>query len=241
MAQSIKSLKEQVKDIKIDNFVINEFGRGDYGYNMLYGLFDNKVVVGTLIPHMKDSDAGAPAKIATLINNDISTAKSIQQRYTPQNCELICFIDCNRIMTVELGYLVQGVPFWFEISKTWHKKNHQPYEFPIEYTPKQFAKEFNKSIDANVANLKTILNTKGFTFEKYDRIVTGYNTGKPEVAKRTNKITYEWSAAHDYQFFGKANGKDITFTIPIIKFEKLNMKKYMKKVMKGWCGESANV
>lgn len=54
MAQTIKSLKQQMDKVDIKDFTVKDYGKGDYGYNIIYGTLDNNIEVSFRMPYQNE-------------------------------------------------------------------------------------------------------------------------------------------------------------------------------------------
>ena len=64
MAQTIKSLNEMLKDIQVEGFQLRKLKRGLYaGYNLAYGVVDDKIETGFKILYQKENDPNAKNSI----------------------------------------------------------------------------------------------------------------------------------------------------------------------------------
>ena len=72
MAQTIKSLNEMLKDIKVEGFQLRKLKRGLYaGYNLAYGVVDDKIEIGFKILYQKENDPNAKNAIEQTIKDNI--------------------------------------------------------------------------------------------------------------------------------------------------------------------------
>ena len=60
MAQTIKSLSGMMQDIQVEGFQLKKLKRGLYaGYNLAYGVVDDKIETGFKILYQQDNDPNA--------------------------------------------------------------------------------------------------------------------------------------------------------------------------------------
>lgn len=214
MKQTIKSLSEQMKKVCIDEFVVEEYKSGDYGYNVVYGLLHNKIKVGFKVAYQKDTDD--VSNIENIINKQIEWVDYISSKLSPENCSLISYINGENLTSFELYYNIDGKIVNFMVPLCYWKKNHPTSMPPIYYSNKELVKVTKKTILSYTKNFKVLLEDKSFDLEKYE-----LSNGERVLVRGKQKYIPSVIIS------GKAYGVCNTFVIQ--DFENANVKKILKK------------
>lgn len=214
MAQTIKSLKQQMTNVKVDGFVVKDYKKGDYGYNLVCGLLDDKIEVAFKIPYQKEN-ADAVNEISESLEQDVSFVKFINANLIPNDCSLVKYIDGEFLTSFQMGIAVEGRVIEFSLFWVYWKKNHPSYEPPIPYPLKQVINNIKKSAARYVNNLKALLHSTEFHYENHV-IVSG--------TRQLNKY------ALNIKINGSAYGVNGSFIIE--DFENANVKKILKRQLK---------
>lgn len=160
MAQTIKSLKVMMNNVHVEGFQLENFKRGDYGYNLVYGLVDGKIHVGFKVDYQKDGDPNAIGNIEQSIKEDVGIVRMINSKLSPKGSSLVKFVDGWHVLSYDMGYEVDGSTIEFAVPKFYRKKNMPSNSSPIPYISKQLVKLMKKTIKLNVKKLKKDLKTQ---------------------------------------------------------------------------------
>lgn len=218
--QTIRSLKEQSKNVIVDRFQITDFKKGDYGYNIVYGIWDNKIRIGTKIDYMKDNDPDATNKIKNAIETNIFIADFIKNKVSPKDSELVEYIDGDYISYIILGYKVNNKYFDFCISlETSSCPN--PFKPVSDEDARIVFQRLLKEIPQNIEQFKKIVYTKNFELIKFERL--DHFVIKDKTKKNSEHIQL-------INIIGKAFNVEDSFIIK--DFENANIKQLMKKQLK---------
>lgn len=69
--------------VEVEGFSVTELKKGDYGYNMAYGVLDGGIEVGFKIPYQKENDALAPRAIEEELKANVGTVRLIAKSCSP--------------------------------------------------------------------------------------------------------------------------------------------------------------
>ncbi len=219
MAQTIKSLKQQMDKVNINGLSIKDYGKGDYGYNIVYGTLDDSIEVSFRMPYHNDN-ADVTDKITEILENNISFVRFINNQLLPKDCTLVKYYDGQYINLFNIGIAVDGYTIEFPMCWVYWVKNHIE---PIQYSSEQIIDNIKKSVNNYYNNFKILLNTKNFTYNNYS-VVTGLDN--------SNHI------ALNLKIMGSAFGVEDSFIIK--DFEKANIKKLLKQQLKIYKKKSHN-
>jgi hypothetical protein len=209
MAQTIKSLSGMMQDIQVEGFQLKKLKRGLYaGYNLAYGVVDDKIETGFKILYQKDNDPNAKNSIEQTIKDNIEYVRTINLNYSPKGSSLIKLIDLEGIVYL-VGYEVNGISIEFEVDQC--SFDHDG----IFYTRAEVNKMIKKAIKLYVKKVKIILRNKHFKLESY----------KLQEEFECVNVS-EIDCVHYVTLSGKAYGKDCNFTIR--DFETENIRKRLK-------------
>ncbi len=219
MAQTIKSLKQQMDKVNINGLSIKDYGKGDYGYNIVYGTLDDSIEVSFRMPYHNDN-ADVTDKITEILENNIIFVRFINNQLLPKDCTLVKYYDGQYINLFNIGIAVDGYTIEFPMCWVYWVKNHIE---PIQYSSEQIIDNIKKSVNNYYNNFKILLNTKNFTYNNYS-VVTGLDN--------SNHI------ALNLKIMGSAFGVEDSFIIK--DFEKANIKKLLKQQLKIYKKKSHN-
>lgn len=217
MSQTIKDLKQQMEKVKIDGFIIKDYKKGDYGYNIVYGLLDDQIEVGFTVPYQsKKSDA--TKEISNTLEKDIKFVRFIREKLIPKDCSLTKFIDGEYLTVFDIGITTNGHEIEIPLLWAYLMKNHPSYKPPISYSLDQVIKNIKTSVKKYHRNLQILLNSKEFHYKNYS-LVTGLKEKKALTRiSRNLKIN------------GSAFGTDCSFIVK--DFENANIKKILNQQLK---------
>lgn len=219
MAQTIKSLQQQMEKIKIAGFSVKGYEKGDYGYNLVYGTLDNQIEVSFKVFYQKDNDE-AIKEIQESIKQDIDFVRFIQDKLIPKNCKLVKFIDGKFLYSFKLGLEIDSKTIEFYLLwAQWIKDNAPPVYYPLN----QLVKNIKISAKKYAKNFKTLLNFPNFKYENHSVI-----SGLTNANINTLNILVSGSA------FG------IQDSFIIKDFENANIKKILKQQLKTLKNKSQN-
>ena len=215
MAQTITSLQQQMLDVTVDGFVVKSYKKGDYGYNLVYGLLDDKIEVAFKIFYQKEN-AGATKEITETLEQNIGFVRFINNRLIPKDCALVKFIDGEYLTSFQIGIEVDGHVIEFPLSWVYWEKNHPTHKPPVNYSLKQIIKNIKQAIANYTRNLKVLLKSTDFRYESY-AVVSGLNN--------TSRLP-----SLDLKINGSAFGID--GSVVIKDFQNANVKKILKRQLK---------
>lgn len=219
MAQTIKSLKQQMDKVDIKDFTVKDYGKGDYGYNIIYGTLDNNIEVSFRMPYQNEN-ADVTNKITEILEDNISFVRYISAKLLPKECTLVKYYDGQYINLFHIGIVVDGRTIEFPMYWVYWTKNHIE---PIQYSLEQIVENIKKSINNYYTNFKILLNTKDFTYKSHS-VVDGLNN--------SNEL------ALNLKIIGSAFGVEDSFVIN--DFENSNIKKALKQQLKIYKKKSHN-
>lgn len=214
MAQTIKSLKQQMTNVKVNGFAVKDYKKGDYGYNLVYGLLDDKIEVAFKIPYQNEN-ADVAKEISEILEQNIGFVRFINAKLIPKDCALVKFIDGEYLNSFQMGIAVDGRNIEFSVFWVYWQKNHPSYKPPIRYSLKQVIKNIKKSVANYIANFKALLDSTEFHYENHS-VVSGLNN--------TNKTSL------NLKINGSAFGINDSFIVE--DFENANIKKILKRQLK---------
>ena len=217
MSQTIKDLKQQMDKIKIDGFTINDYKKGDYGYNNVCGLLDDQIEVSFMIPY-QSKKADATKEISKTLEKDIKFVRFIREKLMPKDCSLTKFIDGEYLTAFHIGITTNGHAIEIPLSWVYWIKNHPSYQPPISYSLDQVIKNIKTSVKKYHCNLQILLNSKEFHYENYS-LVAGLK-GKKDLTRISRNLKIN----------GSAFGIDCSFIVK--DFENANIKKILKQQLK---------
>jgi len=209
--QSIKSLQEQAKKVKLEKFAIVKFSRGDYGYNSVESLFDNEVEVHLQIPYMKDDDKNAEQYIENIFKNAEQIIELLLIPITKH--KLKKFDEASLLLYSQVEYQVENHTINILIPKAVTYK--EAYRPPSFFSMEDYLKVMKNTLKIHLLNLEIIMNTRKFVFEKF------------EEAEGRGMVSF-------YKITGSAYGVSNSFTIKQEDFVKINMAKTMKAELKNF-------
>lgn len=220
MAQSIKSLTSQFKDVKVEGFKLTELRKGDYGYNMALGLVDDEIEVGFKIFYEKDGDDTASANIQEAVKCNVDIVRLIAKKFAPKDSKLVKFIDGETLFTYDIGFEVDGKRIYFTSPQSYLTVNHPSYKPPILYSAQEAMDILKSLIEIYIKNFKILLKSKKLKFLQYEMAKDGetiFENGKQRFI-HYSIITCEFS--------------DKQFSFVVKNFEKENIKKRLKQEFK---------
>lgn len=153
MMQTIKSLAVMMNSVQVKGFQFDRFKKGDYGYNLVYGVVDDKIQVGFRVDYQKDDDPNAINNIKQSITDDVELVRTINSKLSPKGSSLVKFIDGWHMLSYDMGYEVEGKTIEFAVPKFYSVKN-EPNKLPIPYSDLELVKIMKNTIKANVKKLK---------------------------------------------------------------------------------------
>ncbi|MBS7401840.1 MAG: hypothetical protein KIG16_04990 [Eubacteriales bacterium] len=217
MSQIIKDLKQQMEKVKIDGFTIRDYKKGDYGYNIVYGLLDDQIEVSFTIPY-QSKKADATKEISKTLEKDIKFVRFIREKLIPKDCSMIKFIDGEWVGMFEIGITINDHSIEIPISWIYWIKNHPSYKPPISYSLEQVTQNIKTSVKKYHRNLQILLNSKEFHYENYS-LVAGLK-GKKDLTRISRNLKIN----------GSAFGTNCSFIVK--DFENANIKKYLNQQLK---------
>ena len=217
MSQTIKDLKQQMEKVKIDGFTIKDYKKGDYGYNNVCGLLDDRIEVSLMVPY-QSKRADATKEISKTLEKDVNLVRFIREKLMPKDCSLTKFIDGEKVGMFEIGITINGHAIEIPLSWIYWIKNHPSYKPPILYSLDQVIKNIKTSVKKYHRNLQILLNSKEFHYENYS-VVTGIKE-KKELTR----------ISRDLKINGSAFGTDCSFIVK--DFENANIKKILNQQLK---------
>lgn len=186
--QSIKSLKNQCKNINIPNFEIIDYERGDYGTNSITGLLNNKVKVCFKIPYQSE-DENAINNIKECIDSNIYVVKFVINYVLDEDCTLIEYDDGTYLHNCIIKLLIKNKEFKFLVNweMFWDfgflaNNNEENGNLTLEY--------LIKIIKKNVKQFKKLFENKNFSFYEYEMLENGkhYTINGKKIYKPNIKI-----------------------------------------------------
>lgn len=219
MAQTIKSLKQQMDKVDIKDFTVKDYGKGDYGYNIIYGTLDNNIDVSFRMPYQNEN-TDVTNKITEILEDNISFVRYISTKLLPKDCTLVKYYDGQYINLFHIGIAVDGRTIEFPMYWVYWTKNRVE---PIQYSLEQIVESIKKSINNYYSNFKILLNTKDFIYKSHS-VVDGLNN--------SNEL------ALNLKIIGSAFGVEDSFVIN--DFENSNIKKALKQQLKIYKKKSHN-
>lgn len=215
MNQSIKSLTEQTKNVSVNGFTITKLKKGDYGYNLIYGVVDDEIEVAFRIDYFKDDDKNATSEIERILNDNVNVVRLISKKFSPEGSKLVKFIDGWILTEYEIGYIFDGKRIDFNVPKCYWLKN-QLNKPPIGYGDETVV-IMKKLIDVYVRQLKRLMNIKNFELSEIEL------SDSRVTVEEKEKLRYVQS----YVVTGKFFDKEISFIVENL--EKENIKKRVKR------------
>ena len=153
MPQTIKSLAVMMNSVQVNGFRFDNLKKGDYGYNLVYGVVDDKIQVGFKIDYQKDDDPNAINNIKQSITENVELVRAISSKLSPKGSSLIKFIDGWHILSYDMEYEVESKTIEFAVPKFYSAKN-EPNKPPVPYSALELIKIMKKAIKTNVKKLK---------------------------------------------------------------------------------------
>lgn len=106
-----------MQDIQVEGYQLKKLKRGLYaGYNLAYGVVDDKIETGFKILYQKENDPNAKNSIEQTIKENIEYVRTINLNYSPKGSSLIKLIDLEGIVYL-VGYEVNGISIEFEVDQ----------------------------------------------------------------------------------------------------------------------------
>lgn len=219
MAQTIKSLQQQIEKINIAGFSVNGYKKGDYGYNLVCGTLDNEIEIYFKVFYQKENDE-AIKEVQKSIEQDIAFVKFIQEKLLPKDCKLIKFIDGEFLYSFKLGLEIDGKTIEFYLLWAHCVKDNTP---PVYYPFNQLVTNIESAVKNYTKNFKILLNFPKFKYENHS-----------VVSNLTNKHPNALNIIVNGSAFG-VNGSFI-----VRDFENANIKKILKQQLKIFKNKSKN-
>lgn len=208
-----------MKDISVSGFVVDKLRKGDYGYNLVYGIVDGEIETAFRIDYQKDNDPNAPATIARTLNDGVETVRFISQKLSPEYARLVKYIDGWLLTEYEFGYEVEGNRIEFTVPKCYwvSEQSNRP---PVAYTSEELVAVMKSLIAIYSEQLRLLSGIKNFRLLEIN--INGTRTKVVENGRQR--------FVNNYTVTGEYSDKFLSFTVDNLETE--NIKKRIKKEIK---------
>ncbi|MBD5131062.1 MAG: hypothetical protein HDT28_00470 [Clostridiales bacterium] len=160
--QPLKSLNAQLEKVAVAGLEIESATRGDYGYNILTGTLDGGIKVTIKASYQADDDPNAVGNLTRELESNVSIVRHVAHNLMPKGCALTEYDEGLNTLLLYLGLTVDGHPTRMFV------RNYTEKPRLIFFSVERLMTEVEKSVKNHAAQLRTIIDTKGFEFIKYE-------------------------------------------------------------------------